>query len=1306
MAVVTTPYKNAPEFVGEIQGEYILVIQKGNNTGATGRAEMMRITLAQLQAFINKGFGSAWRFRGAVSALPNDPITNDYFLAASAFISGGKTYQINHLYGYNGSTWSDISGLLEQYATVEALAELDDKVDALIGSGISFKGQITYAELMQIAPSSSNIGWEYYVTDKNSMYVSDGTVWIQITKIAQTTGQSEIELMSQKAITDAISDEESARTSADSDLQAQLVNVNAELDNVEALIGGDAQIENTDPTEGESLLAQSRLIHHANLLPNGEFGRVGARGTQFNQLVQNGNFNSDTYWRNNAPSYSTITVANGQSKQVFSSTPPNWYDSGIVQINHAYSIIQGHYYLFVYDVKCTKNIGAIGYVENIGTFSPKTVSPNVWTQYGAIRQATTTGTVYNFLVYNNNSTILANGDTIEIKNVMLFDLTEMGEYDSTLTDAQNIARFRSKFPASYYPNDTGHIYDLNPTGFRIRGVNLFSEEMVLGSINSSGSEISATNAMRSSNYDSCSGNKAYYFLKPTGVYFAIYWYDAGKHFISAVGYRSGSAGVETSPSTACYFRLVCGDSQIAYTSYNHDIQIADNSLPTSVKTTYHASEHHVVDTPQISDGHYVNENCYDYVENVVEDGVLKGKKHTVVIVKDLSTLNWSGTYSTTDLASLIKIPASNVKANMVFSNPAYTVKSVGSDSGVAGSGDAFINTSGNLIIRASSTPTGYIYIEAKEEVITDCEPLRSFGISDYSTIEPITPQTELVNRIDVPFSVKTISANTLIEQIKTNTEDITVLKNALEDSEQRIENLEQAVSGSLVQTNTDATQKNTKSITSANTILPWALLNRVGARAVPWNQLANVAATVFGTRVNSYTFNANFSARNQTYQQTTETIKTVSGHKYLLRIKSDGSPNLRTAVNGIIPFIGELTISQGYETILTGDGSDSYFNFTQSDVSLGGNGNIYINFFDLSAMSEYDSTKTDAQNIANFKAKFPASYYPNNNGQIIPLNPSGFKVVGWNKFDKSSALADRTLDSNGGIQISSDWSVSELIGVLPNSEYYFKDIASSYYRIAIAWYDGNGTFIKTNSVGVDTPYNVSGSVTSPSNAYYLRVTIRTDYVDTCCINISQTDSTKPLHNGVYKAYFETTIDTSFTSDYNYVNESCHDYSENVLVDGQKMREEHRIVVSVDAGTLDWTYSPDYQVFLSSGISDMKPIAEGVSTYYIMCAKYVTSPFSSASNSPDMTIYPRTVNSVTGVGVKDSNYTSASAFKTSMNGVIIYYELATPSVTLHNDPIPNFPCEDGTTITAITPQTDLVNAIDVPNTIAYMTKIAS
>ena len=98
---------------------------------------------------------------------------------------------------------------------------------------------------------------------------------------------------------------------------------------------------------------------------------------------------------------------------------------------------------------------------------------------------------------------------------------------------------------------------------------------------------------------------------------------------------------------------------------------------------------------------------------------------------------------------------------------------------------------------------------------------------------------------------------------------------------------------------------------------------------------------------------------------------------------------------------------------------------------------------------------------------------------------------------------------------------------------------------------------------------------------------------------------------------------------------------------------------VDMGTLNWEYNAVYGVFLAT-VSDIRPNTGSSDTNYISCAKYATSTISSASSSPDKSIYPRTTGSTSGVGVKDSAYTDATTFKTAMSGVYLFYELATPT----------------------------------------------
>jgi hypothetical protein len=97
------------------------------------------------------------------------------------------------------------------------------------------------------------------------------------------------------------------------------------------------------------------------------------------------------------------------------------------------------------------------------------------------------------------------------------------------------------------------------------------------------------------------------------------------------------------------------------------------------------------------------------------------------------------------------------------------------------------------------------------------------------------------------------------------------------------------------------------------------------------------------------------------------------------------------------------------------------------------------------------------------------------------------------------------------------------------------------------------------------------------------------------------------------------------------------------------------VNSTDLGTLEWTYNPDYDVFLAY-VQDIYP-----NTLNLISTHYQTARLNSAS-SPDFTIYGRRSGNQGGLGVKNSNFKEAATFKSAMSGVMTLYETATPIET--------------------------------------------
>ena len=118
------PFRNAPEFQGEVSDFHLLAIQAGTSQDGAGLSQMRRITAARLRDYMLGGFGRAMTFLGTLDVTPARPVVNDYFLAGASW----DDFVENRLYEYNGSTWSDISGLLDRYATVAAMEELESRI--------------------------------------------------------------------------------------------------------------------------------------------------------------------------------------------------------------------------------------------------------------------------------------------------------------------------------------------------------------------------------------------------------------------------------------------------------------------------------------------------------------------------------------------------------------------------------------------------------------------------------------------------------------------------------------------------------------------------------------------------------------------------------------------------------------------------------------------------------------------------------------------------------------------------------------------------------------------------------------------------------------------------------------------------------------------------------------------------------------------------------------------------------------------------------------------------------------------------
>ncbi len=129
-----------------------------------------------------------------------------------------------------------------------------------------------------------------------------------------------------------------------------------------------------------------------------------------------------------------------------------------------------------------------------------------------------------------------------------------------------------------------------------------------------------------------------------------------------------------------------------------------------------------------------------------------------------------------------------------------------------------------------------------------------------------------------------------------------------------------------------------------------------------------------------------------------------------------------------------------------------------------------------------------------------------------------------------------------------------------------------------------------------------------------------------------------------------------TSDYETITTNLPQtvYGGNLDVVSGKLTLNHAMV---DMGTLPWEYyvESSTKAYFYAGLSDPKGY-NGWEVPSAWCEKYKTQTWNDMSQGEFSIFWARS----NGINVIDNAYTSASTFKTSVNGVKLVYELATPT----------------------------------------------
>lgn len=291
--------------------------------------------------------------------------------------------------------------------------------------------------------------------------------------------------------------------------------------------------------------------------------------------------------------------------------------------------------------------------------------------------------------------------------------------------------------------------------------------------------------------------------------------------------------------------------------------------------------------------------------------------------------------------------------------------------------------------------------------------------------------------------------------------------------------------------------------------------------------------------------------------------------------------------------------------------------------------------------------------VAWFKKLFPKDYYEYNAGELLSVEGlQSHDTVGFNQWDEEWEVGDISTSTGEDATATNRIRSKGFMPCLPNVQYCFTASDGSLGTALLPFFYGaDKQFISVGSWS-----NVQNVQTTPQNCHYMRfkesTTYGTTYNHDICINLSD-----PSRNGEYEPYEKHSypLDSSLT----LRGIPKLDASNNLYYDGDEYTSDGKVKRKygiVDLGTLDWVH--ENNSFRTTGLYGIVKNYETSQVPNVLTAKYTTVSYSAdwingmisftyGSGTRKLVIY-------------DSAYTDGISFKAAMSGVMLVYELATPT----------------------------------------------
>lgn len=472
---------------------------------------------------------------------------------------------------------------------------------------------------------------------------------------------------------------------------------------------------------------------------------------------------------------------------------------------------------------------------------------------------------------------------------------------------------------------------------------------------------------------------------------------------------------------------------------------------------------------------------------------------------------------------------------------------------------------------------------------------------------------------------------------------------------------------SLTPTSTDTTPYSFKAV---GDVYGDRLEDKIVGGTVAWNQLVQdgnfTGASSWTTSNTTMTVSNNIGTvtQNNSSGYINQIVQTVEGHRCLAMLDIKGVAGKKYAFNGIF---ADSVVDGTWQTkmgMFTASAANTYLVIHQ----VGEDGfpaewqirNVCI--FDLTQMfgstiADYIYSLEQSQagvGVAWFKKLFPKDYYAYNAGELLSVEGlQSHDTVGFNQWDEEWDKINVGTGNGNTAPSTTTIGSKNFCPILPSTTYYATcgktdGGSQNRYYLALIFYDENKQYISSG-------YYNNLVFTTPEKARFFKITTNTAtvvygnaYNHDICINLSD-----PSRNGEYEPYkkYSYPLDSSLT----LRGIPKLDASNNLYYDGDEYTSDGKVKRKygvVDLGTLNWTYhtsSATFYCIINAMNRNNGNLLCSKYTKIIQGIDYLNNMEFSYQNGVDTTLW-----------FKNTAYTDASAFKSAMSGVMLVYELATPT----------------------------------------------